>query len=390
MITEGEIDALTVAGWGFDALSLPMGVEAMDWIDYDWDDLARVDKIYLCFDGDAAGQKALSAVALRLGIERCWSVKLPHKDANECLQKGMTAQQFKAAIDASDGFDPEALKSSSRFTDEVIAHELEGSINPRGTQCPFNMPFRIRDGELTVVTGYSGHGKSLVLSQFIASDLEHGLPCCIASLEIKPRKTLWILLRQLLGSTPKTPAEVRAGFDWMDGKVWLFDSFGSTTPAKIFESFAYAARRYGVKRFVIDSLLYCGFAEDDYNGQKTFVENYMRFCAQYDVHGFLVCHSRKKEDETGNPGKFDVRGGAAITDAAWNGFSVWRNKKKSDKVAEAQTPEAKKYAMAEADGGIKMWKQRETGEEPSIMVWLNHDSGQFLSRPDEWPRKHIK
>lgn len=384
VITEGEIDALTVAGWRLPALSLPRGVEAMAWIENDWEDLAPFDKIYLCFDSDAAGQKAVEAVALRLGRERCYRVSLPAKDANAALLAGMDGQSFRQCLASASGFDPDTLKGAARFTDEVLTHEFAAVTNPTGTPAPWNIPFRVRDGELTIITGFSGAGKSLAWSHLIACDLAAGQPCCIASLEIKPRKTLWILARQLLGFTPKDAGPVREAMAWMDGKVWLFDSGGSAPPAKIFEAFSYAARRYGVKRFVIDSLLFCGFAEDDYNGQKQFAEACKVFAEKHDCHLYLVCHSRKKEDESGTPGKFDVRGGAAMTDACFNGISIWRNLAKADAIVDAETSDAKVRAASMPDGGIKIWKQRETGELPSIALWLHHDSGQFHEKQGQY------
>ena len=390
-ICEGEIDALTLAGWNVNALSLPRGVEAHAWIDNDWDELARFDRINLCFDMDAAGQRAVDAVALRLGRERCWRVSLPapHKDANDALLAGMDTPAFRACLDAASGFDPDTLKPASRFTDEVLAHEFSAALNPIGTQVPWQIPFRIRDGELTIVTGFSGAGKSLAWSHLIAADLAAGQSACIASLEIKPRKTLWILARQLLGFTPKEQKPIRDAMAWMDGKLWLFDNGGSAPPAKIFEAFAYAARRYGVKRFVIDSLLFCGFAEDDYNGQKKFAEECKNFAETYDAHLYLVCHSRKKEDESGTPGKFDVRGGAALTDAAFNGFSVWRNYKKTEALASAVTPEQRVKANELSDGGIKLWKQRETGDLPTLMLWLHAESGQFHERAGQYGTRYL-
>jgi len=391
-ICEGEIDALTLAAWNINALSLPRGVEAHAWIDHDWEDLARFDRINLCFDMDAAGQKAVEAVALRLGKERCWRVRMPdpYKDANDALQDGLDAQGFRACMAAASGFDPDTLKAASRFTEEVLAHEFSAVSNPAGTQCPWNIPFRIRDGELTIVTGFSGAGKSLCWSHFIAADLAEGQNACIASLEIKPRKTLWILAKQLLGMTPKDHKPIRDAFSWMDGKVWIFDNGGSAPPSKIFEAFAYAARRYGVKRFVVDSLLFCGFAEDDYNGQKRFAEECKIFAEKYDCHLYLVCHSRKKEDESGTPGKFDVRGGAALTDAAFNGFSVWRNYKKTEALAGAVTAEQRVNANSLPDGGLKLWKQRETGELPQLSLWLHAESGQFHDRAGQYGIRYFK
>lgn len=388
-LTEGEIDALTLAGEGFPALSLPRGVKALAWIDHNWDALARFDRINLWFDADPEGQKCVEEVAIRLGPARCWRVKTPHKDANACLLAGMRRAEFQACLDAATGFDPSTLKSAASYADATISRALGTLAAPAGTPSPWEIPFRIRDGELTIITGFSGSGKSLVWSQMLASDLAAGQPCCIASLEISPTKTLDVLVRQLLGFTPTEEKPWRDAFAWMSGKVWMFDSDRST-PAEIFTAFAYAARRYGVKRFVIDSLLFCVEKEDDFNEQKKFVLACKAFAAAHRVHLFLVCHSRKKDDENVRAGKFDVRGGAALTDAAFNGFTIWRNYTKIDALTAAVTPAAKVDASALPDGGIKFWKQRETGELPTLPIWLHLDSGQFHSKQGQYGIRYAK
>ncbi|RYD29575.1 MAG: bifunctional DNA primase/helicase, partial [Verrucomicrobiaceae bacterium] len=90
LIAEGQIDAMTWRQWGIAALSIPGGSSGT-WIDWEWDNLAFFDKILLSFDADGAGQENLRKTVARLGIHRCLVVRLPGKDANECLQAGHTA-----------------------------------------------------------------------------------------------------------------------------------------------------------------------------------------------------------------------------------------------------------------------------------------------------------
>ena len=72
----------------------------------------------------------------------------------------------------------------------------------------------------------------------------------------------------------------------------------------------------------------CGIAEDDYNGQKRFIEVLCDFVNETEAHVHLVAHSRKHENEEYQGNKLDIKGTGAISDLAWNAFTVWRNKKK--------------------------------------------------------------
>ena len=56
---------------------------------------------------------------------------------------------------------------------------------------------------------------------------------------------------------------------WYDNKPRVFDTVDHAKSDRIIEVFSYARRRYGVWLFFIDNLAKCGFAEVDYNGQKT-------------------------------------------------------------------------------------------------------------------------
>src|SRR5204863_5984351 len=65
IITEGEIDAMSLYQYGKPALSVPFGGGAGDkqkWIEYEFDKLAAFDEIFLCLDQDKEGQTAVKEI----------------------------------------------------------------------------------------------------------------------------------------------------------------------------------------------------------------------------------------------------------------------------------------------------------------------------------------
>lgn len=124
---------------------------------------------------------------------------------------------------------------------------------------------KVLRGEVSIWTGYNGHGKSLVLLLVTLVAMTQGERVCIASFEIHPRKTLFRMVRQALGKELPEHNEITATLDWLVGKLWIFDRLGTSSPARILEVFRYAYRRYGVQQFVIDSLMKCGIGSDDYH-----------------------------------------------------------------------------------------------------------------------------
>jgi twinkle protein len=75
----------------------------------------------------------------------------------------------------------------------------------------------------------------------------------------------------------------------------------------------------------------CVAGEDDYNGQKDFVDQCCVLAMAAGVHVHLVHHIRKPSDETQMFSKFDVKGSGAIVDQVDCAIGVWRNKRKEEK-----------------------------------------------------------
>ena len=151
------------------------------------------------------------------------------------------------------------------------------------------------------------------------------------------------------------------------------------------EVFRYARRRYGIRVFLIDNLAKCGFAEDDYNGQKDFVDRLGDFAKTNDSTLFLVHHMRK-----GGEGKDGIKGTGAITDMADTVITVWRNHEKEQAIrtAELEGEPIEEDARRAVDGVITCVKQRNGEDEPKKGIWFHRDSFQFLSGPDSRPFRY--
>src|SRR5574340_999366 len=140
---------------------------------------------------------------------------------------------------------------------------------------------------------------------------------------------------------------------------------------KIMAICRYFAERHGGTHVVIDSLLKCGVAQDDFNAQHAFVNELTSVARDTDLHIHLVAHSRKTQDD-GVPSKFDVRGSGTITDQVDTVLTVWRDKKHEAKVANGEARfEDKPGVLVSCD------KNRHHGWEGNIGLWFHQASGQF-------------
>jgi twinkle protein len=206
---------------------------------------------------------------------------------------------------------------------------------------------------------------------------------CVASLEFNPEDWIVRIARQI-GQTPiGTATEVFANHvvDWMMEKLWVFGIVGTSKVDRILEVFSYAARRYGIFLFVVDNLQKCGIRDDDWNGQKEFVDRLTDFAKEHRCHVILVHHLNKSEDE--KPGSSHrVKGSGGITDMADNVVIWWRNRAKERKIEELTImgQEIDQQIEKEPDSQWIVEKQRKTGDTPRLNLWFDPRSGQFLGQ----------
>jgi twinkle protein len=383
IITEGEIDAMSFYEQGYPCLSVPFGGgggKKQKWIENEFDRLQQFDQIFLALDMDEQGAIATSEIIERLGRHRCMIVPLPMKDANECHMAGI---DLSTVIEKSKTLDPEELKSVYDIYDDVYNYffPVEGSDIGMRTPWPkMGDLVLFRKGEVSIWTGINGHGKSQALGHVCVDGISQGYNVCIASMEMKPSHLVGRMIRQQGGCNNPTAEYLQMNMDKLQDNLWLFKARGTARVEKIFEVFKYARARYGVDVFVIDSLAKCGFAEDDYNGQKGFVDKICEFAEEHDVHVHLVTHSKKKANEKEAPGKMDVKGSGAITDMVDNVFSVWRNKDKESLIQKARNAGSNACGeiLEKPDATIKCEKQRNGDWEGEIYLWFDRESYQYL------------
>jgi twinkle protein len=392
VICEGELDAIAWHAYGFPALSVPTGAGAHGWIEGEFDHLAVFDTIYLSMDMDTKGQAAIPELCERLGRERVKVVTLPAKDANECLVAGIPTTTIEAALRDARTQDPSELHNAAEFEDAIWAEYNRVDEGMRLPWLKTHDALLLRPGEVSIWAGVNGHGKSAVVSHVVGHLAMAGTRCCVASMEW--RTPLWLarMGRQIAATARPSEAYSRHIARQYANTLWAFDVAGSAKATRILDVFAYARRRYKIELFVIDNLTKCGFADDDYSGQKKFVEALADFARTNDCHAIVVAHMRKAESEDHPSGKMGVKGSGGITDMVATVIEVWRNKAREKAVArahEADEPLPEKYqpyGPCGADTLLLVHKQNATGKEPTIRLWFDPASTQFLAKHDHHAR----
>lgn len=251
-----------------------------------------------------------------------------------------------------------------------------------------------RPGEVTCWGGPNGSGKSLLTGMCAVSMCAQDEKVCIASFELKPEKSLERMARQWTHrdiydeAVMADPAQAGAVVDlyqqfgeWTDGRLWFYDQQGTVQWKQVCAVVRYAAKELGVTQFFVDSLMKCVQGEDDYNGQKAFVDELTAIARDHGIHIHLVHHIKKPANEDAISSKYDFKGTGAITDQVDNVIVVWRNKKK-----ERDRQAHKAVAEGEHDTKLLIDKQRHgTGWEGQIGLWFHGHSQQFLGAVEDHP-----
>lgn len=359
LLCEGQIDAATWTQWGIPALSIPNG-SGQTWITSEWDNLAAFDQIYVSFDMDSAGISIAEKAIQRLGKHRCLIVRLPHKDANDCLLKGYGPEHAQEWI---------AEAKTPEMKGLVTANELERRlISAMQPQKPsFTLPFLkkgsngdglfFRPGEVTVWTGVTSNGKSTFLNYLFLSLLCVGTPVFIASMEAKAETILRKMMAAFCGHDP-SENDVKEFLERVGHLLLFADVVGYISQKELLEMMQFAQRRYGVAHCLIDSLMRVDGLEEDYVQQGKFLNELQAIAKPSGVHMHLVAHPRKMSED-GKPGKMDVKGSSLIPNNADNLVTVCRNAEKDKLQKEDSLTPMQNEAMYDAE--IRVEKQRETG-----------------------------
>lgn len=273
------------------------------------------------------------------------------------------------------------IKTSTDFREDLV-DEFFGDARSSGLSLPWQKSedkFLVRPGEVSVWTGFNGHMKSMCTGYVMLHlMLREQQRCCIASFEMKPRKTLRRMASQALGMKHPTEPMVHKFLDAVEDRVYLYDQQGETTPERVLGVIYYCAEQLGVTQFVIDSLMKVVSDEDDYNGQKRFIGQLCAAAKDLNIHIHLVHHSRKRDDEARRPGKQDAKGTGAIVDQCDNFITVYKFPRKEGDDADKPTH------------GLYVDKQRHGEWEGLIALWFDDTNLQFREGNTRYWNRYVE
>lgn len=370
VITEGEIDALTVSqlqGNKWPVVSVPTGAQgavksvarAIEWLE-------RFDKVVLFFDDDEPGRAAATACATLLSPGKAYIAKVPgFKDANEALQAGRGPAVIDA-VWAAKAFRPDGVVD----VDSIV----EAACQPLEQGLPWPWPsltaktYGIRRKELYGFGGGTGVGKTTVFKEIELHLLEQGHKVGVLHLEEPPAHTLKVLAGMSCGKrfhvpgVEYNPDDLRAAVKRFEGKLFFYDHFGATDYDTIKEKIRYMVTALGCRDIFLDHLtaLAASIDQDERKAIDKIMADLGSLVQQLDCTIYYISHLATPEgrshEEGGRVQERHFRGSRSI--AYWSNFlfGLERDKQEIDGVTT-----------------FRVLKDRYTGDSAGLTFGLAYD-----------------
>lgn len=331
VLTEGQIDSLSCAEAEIEnAVSVPTGAKGFTWIPYCWDFLGRF-KTMIVF-----GDFENDSMTLLLEMQKRFHGQVKHirpedykgcKDANEILQK----------------YGPEAVREAVQNAVLVEHPKIKRLVDVKRVELSsmerISTGFRALDkllggfyfGQVVLITGERGFGKSTLVSQFGTYAMKDGYNTFFYSGELMDWYfKAWIEF-QIAGSRNINGMVSNFGYTsysvngqvipqiekWYGDKAYIYDNGivqEDTEEETLLQTMETAIKQYGCKVLAVDNLMTAitdDISSDLYRQQTHFVKQLALMAKRYDVLIFLIVHPRKSNGTLFD--NDDVAGSSNIT-----------------------------------------------------------------------------
>lgn len=355
IIVEGEIDRLSCQQVGLGScVSVPDGAPAegskstekkFEYLANCQNFLEPIKKIVLAVDGDGPGRTLEQELARRLGQERCWRVSWPEgcKDANDVLMK-CGADILQQCIHDAKPWPIDHVVYPGDLGDDLrlMREQREAKGLSTGWKSIDEL-YTIMPGELTIVTGIPGHGKSEFIDALVLNlAVTHGWGAAFCSPENLPvTRHLTKLLEKHVGGpfydkghhSRMTEMEMLDALEFLHQHVALIVPEESLTIHDLLAKGKGLVCQRGIRGLILDP-----WNEFDHRRAPGLSETehvssslglLRRFARNHGVHVWVVAHPAKlqknMDDKYPVPRPYDISGSAHWYNRADNCLSVWRD-----------------------------------------------------------------
>ena len=341
VITEGQIDSLSLTEAGIqNAVSVPTGAMGFTWLENVWEWINGFAEVIVFGDCEKGKITLVDALSRRLPkpvkVVRQEDY-LGEKDANDILRKYGTEALRQAVANA-------------RIIPVTHIKELADVAAVDLSKLPkINTGIAMLDrvigglyyGQVILVTGKRGEGKSTVVSQLAAEALNQGLRVLAYSGELPDYHFRRWLDMQLAGpqnvetscnqfsdAVYRLPEDVTEQIgEWYRGRAYIYDNNAvDDEDAALLDTIEQAVCRYGINLVCIDNLMTAidaASTDTQYLKQSHFVRQLKQLAVKHNIAVLLVAHPRKTQGDVSENDA--VSGSADITNRVDTVISYVKN-----------------------------------------------------------------
>lgn len=284
-----------------DIVCLPNGKKTLP--QYVLPTLEKYKKIVLWLGCDPQDWDAARRFGKKLGEKRCFCVRpnpkvsLPHLDEN---------QDFKSIINSAQSLWHKSITTFASLRQDVLS-DLQNMDQVEGVKWKrFPSLNKIlkghRTGELTVLTGPTGSGKTTFVSEYSLDLALQGVSTLWGSFEIRNARLARTMLQQMVGMSLEKNLNL---FEtWADQfeqlPIYYMTFHGQQSIKVVMEAVEHAAYVHDINHVIIDNLQFMmGITEeskhmDRFWKQDAIVAAFRTFASKRNCHVTLVIHPRKE------------------------------------------------------------------------------------------------
>lgn len=376
VVTEGEIDALTVSQLQsnkWPVVSIPSGASAarkslasnLEW-------LCKFDTVVLMFDDDEAGRIATEECAPLFPPGKCKVARIDgYKDANEALVAGHGGRVIDAIWGAKE-YRPDGIVDTS---DLDLRDKARRKVEYSEMTWPWETLQRYTYGrrftEMYCLGAGTGIGKTTVFKLWQAHVLEHDVdPIGVFALEEAVPHSMRTLAGVINGVRYHVPGveydqqKLDATLDSLAGRAYFFDPTAArATYETLIEKMRYMRHALGVRHFFLDNLtavVALMDATDERKAIDRMMADFGSLMIELDSILYFVSHlstpEGKAHEEGGRVKENQLRGARSI--AFWANF-IFAIEGDKQRVGSPRT--------------FRILKDRNTGDGNGITFGLQYD-----------------
>lgn len=321
IMTEGQIDQLSLAEAGIkNTVSVPTGAKGMTWIPHCYDWVNSFEEIVIFGDCEKGHITLVDDIKKRFALKKIRVVRIADylgcKDANEMLQK-YGKEALVNAVENAQLLPVKRLKLLKDVTRKDVSEIPRLATGIRRLDYALNGGLFL--GQIVIIAGRMGKGKSTFAGQLIARAIDQGFNCMAYSGEMADYDFKRWIDFQVAGSdnimenvkygiahrflTRSVEEEIDA---WYADHVSVYDqNIIDDEPEDLPKTITEAILKQNVEVILLDNLMTGidisgleGTRANEFEKQTRFLQTLRKIVLKYNVLIILVAHKKKEMSES--------------------------------------------------------------------------------------------